>query len=289
MYGLISQVNSGGNIRFYRAMALGGLLTSLLFAAVFNLVLVDVNELLLDRLIVILYCSGTFALGFKNNIKQRNYSFYMYIGFYLYMLQSLFACWYNDFSGAYFPIFILVNLICIYAFRKDSEALLFSCIGSTIGIALIMFSQTITTNDKWVYLATILTSNALSIFTARIKNKFMNEMKLNQKILKSLITRTENGMFVTDTTGLIFDINQRAMELFGYAKEELLDVDFRVLRKNPLTQEEIEDGFSKLNEEYFWTQETVLTKNVPVRTGPCQGQSRTSRQSEKQLLGHHEP
>jgi PAS domain S-box-containing protein len=260
MYGLISQVNSGGNIRFYRAMALGGLLTSLFFAGVFNFILVNVQELIFDRLVVIVYCGIVFLYGFKKKLQQRKYSHFMYTGFYLYMCQSLFACWYNDFNGAYFPIFILINLICIYAFRKDSEAIIFSLFGSSAAILLIIFSSTISANDKWVFVATVITSNALSVFTARIKNKFMSEMKLNQKILKSLITRTENGMFVTDTTGLIFDLNQRAIELFGYTKDEMLDVDFRVLRKNPLTQEEIEDGFLKLNEEHFWTQETVLTR-----------------------------
>jgi PAS domain S-box-containing protein len=241
-------------------MALGGLLTSLFFAAVFNLVLIDVKEIVIDRLIVMIYCAAIFALGFKNNLKQRNYSRFMYVGFYLYMCQSLLACWYNDFSGAYFPIFILINLICIYSFRKDSEALLFSSLSSGTALIILVCSASIPPNDKWVFAATLFTSSLLSLFTARIKNKFMSEMKLNQKILKSLITRTENGMFVTDTTGLIFDMNQRAIEIFGYDKEEMLDVDFRVLRKNPLTQDEIEDGFSKLNEEHFWTQETILTK-----------------------------
>jgi PAS domain S-box-containing protein len=260
MYGLISQVNSGGNIRFYRAMALGGLMTSMFFTFVFNFILIDVHEIILDRAIVMLYCAIVFAIGFKKGLNQRSYSLYMYAGFYIYLFQSLFACWYNDFSGAYFPIFILINLICIYAFRKDREAIVFSIIGSSTAILLIVCSRTILANDKWVFVATVLSSNMLSVFTARIKNKFMREMKLNQKILKSLITRTENGMFVTDTTGLIYDVNQRAIEIFGYAKEELLDVDFRVLRKNPLTQAEIEEGFSQLNEEHFWTQETLLTK-----------------------------
>lgn len=261
MYGLISQVNTGGNIRFYRAMALGGVITSLFFTLVFNVFLDHVREMIFDRMLVLMYCTGLFFWGLqKKQINHIRYTRFMYFGFYLYMTQSLIACWYNDFTGAYFPVYILITLICVYAFRKNNESLLFISI-STIGAILLVWENNhIASQEKWVYIATVLTSNALSFFTARIKNKFMHEMKLNQRILKSLITRTEDGMFVTDTTGLIYDLNQRAVDIFGFSKDELLDVDFRVLRKNPLTQEEIEDGFMKLNEEHFWTQETTLTK-----------------------------
>ncbi|MEN9640211.1 MAG: hypothetical protein RLZZ262_2080, partial [Bacteroidota bacterium] len=260
MYGLISQVNTGGNFRFYRAMAAGGAVTSLLFALVFHFFIEDAHELMFDRLIVFLYCAMLFFWGYQKNLSLRIYARLMYCGFYLYMFQGLLACWYNDFSGAYFPVYILMMLICVYAFRKNAEALIFTLVSTGGAVLLILFNNYMSTNDKWMYVATVSTTNLLSYFTARIKNKFMSEQKLNQRILKSLITRTENGMFVTDTTGLIYDVNQRAIELFGYSKEELIDVDFRVLRKNPLTQEEIEDGFIKLNEEHFWTQETTLMK-----------------------------
>lgn len=260
MYGLISQVNTGGNIRFYRAMALGGVVTSLFFALVFHAFLDNVKELVFDRMLVLAYCIVVFLLGLKKKIDHRAYSKCMYIGFYLYTAQSLIACWHNDFTGAYFPVYILVTLICVYAFRKNHESLIFILVFTIGALLLIWENNHIGMNEKWVYVATVLTSNALSYFTARIKNKFMHEMKLNQRILKSLITRSEDGMFVTDTTGLIYDLNQRAIELFGFSKEEMLDVDFRVLRKDPLTPEEIEEGFMKLNEEHFWTQETMLTK-----------------------------
>lgn len=260
MYGLISQVNTGGNIRFYRAMALGGVVTSLFFALVFHVFLDNVKELVFDRMLVLAYCIVVFLFGLKKKIDHRAYSKCMYIGFYLYTAQSLIACWHNDFTGAYFPVYILVTLICVYAFRKNHESLIFILVFTIGALLLIWENNHIGMNEKWVYVATVLTSNALSYFTARIKNKFMHEMKLNQRILKSLITRSEDGMFVTDTTGLIYDLNQRAIELFGFSKEEMLDVDFRVLRKDPLTPEEIEEGFMKLNEEHFWTQETMLTK-----------------------------
>jgi PAS domain S-box-containing protein len=75
-----------------------------------------------------------------------------------------------------------------------------------------------------------------------------------------MVNKTENAVFITDTSGYIFDCNGRAEEVFGFSRNEMLNHDFKMLRVHELTAEEIQDGFMSLRKDNFWSSETTLRR-----------------------------
>ncbi|MBL7941585.1 MAG: response regulator [Flavobacteriales bacterium] len=87
----------------------------------------------------------------------------------------------------------------------------------------------------------------------RIKIADQETNRMRESLLQSIVSTTDNAIFITDTDGVVFDVNDQALFMFGYSREQLIDHDFRMLRKNALTQGEIFVARSEFEKGKFWT------------------------------------
>jgi PAS domain S-box-containing protein len=111
-----------------------------------------------------------------------------------------------------------------------------------------------------MYAIFLLIIGGLNAYLSHTKCRFVDEIQVSRDLLRSMVNKTENGVFITDITGYIYDCNGRAEEMFGFSRREMLDHDFKMLRVKELNAEEIQHGFMSLRKDNFWSSETVLKR-----------------------------
>ena len=259
MYGTLSQSNSGRGIKFHRVMALSGVIGVSLFAFAFIGILGS-RELIWDRCICLLLALAIYIRGYFPGINASQYARWVIIMFYVHTTQILWSVIWNDFDVFYFLSLFITGQAYVYALRNESQAfwfLLYICVISLLGLSWV---SNLEPHDKTFFAFTIVVTTSLQYMASRIKCRFIREMRMNQELLQSLVTKTETAIFMTDINGNIFDINPRVTELFGYERDELIDRDFKILRKDNLTNDEIEFGLTELEKSRFWNTQTRLVK-----------------------------
>jgi PAS domain S-box-containing protein len=269
VHGTLSQNNSGRGIAYYRLLASATAFSNVVFGILYVGVLPYSHELFWDRLTIFLFAITVFLIGLRKNVEVTNYTYLVGILFYLNTTHIVWTVANNHFNGIYILSLLITSQVYAYSYRNISEAfwyLLYMCV---ISLTALFVFEPIALQTHGVYATIIIMISVLQYLASRVKCKFMEAMKMNQDLLKSLISKSEDAVFLTDMNGNILDTNYRVQELFGYDRSEIIDRDFKVLRKYALTSDEIENGLSELETKKFWTSVSVLVRNngdeVPVR------------------------
>ncbi len=260
MKGALSEKSSGGGIRFYRVISMCGAVGSALFFVFFVLMLPSEKELIWDRVLVFLYCSYLSIYGFKKDIIPHKYIKQVYIGYYLIATQAILSCALSNFQPFNFLILFIISQICAYSFRRSNETLVYLIYICIANFLCLHFISDISKDQMNLFTCFLLGATFFQYTTSRIKADFIFGMKVKQDLLRSLITKTETAILLTDEKGRIIDINPRSAELFGYTKEEIIDQDFKMFRKTELSPEEVELGLNELNQNKFWIAEALLVR-----------------------------
>lgn len=269
MHGTLSQTNSGRGIAFYKIMALAVVLSNIIFGALYLFVLSSGNELFWDRLVICIFGILVFLHGHSSKISTSRYAALVSVLFYVNTTHVIWTVAYNDFDGFYFLSLFIITQACAYSLRDERATfwyLLYMCVMTFAGLLIFSDTDSRLTSS---YAVIIILISVLQYLASRIKCKFMRDMKMNQEMLQSLISKSEDAVFLTDMNGNIFDVNFRVTELFGYDRNEIINRDFKILRKNTLKENDIESGLSELELKKFWTTEAILIKKdrkeFPVR------------------------
>lgn len=250
-------------------MALCGIMSNVVFGILYVVVLRDGKELIWDRFLVLAFIMVVYLLGYSSKIATATYASLVSLLFYVVTSLCIWTVAYNHFDGFYFLSLFITTQACAYSFRDEHSTfwfVLFVCLATLAGL---FFISEIDFHRVGIYSVVIVLMSVLLYISSKVKCKFMREMKMNQDLLRLLITKSEDAVFLTDMNGNIFDLNPRATELFGFQREDLLNRDFKLLRKNSLSGSEIECGLAELETSKFWSMETILTRKdkseVPVR------------------------
>jgi PAS domain S-box-containing protein len=260
MKGALSEKSSGGGIRFYRVISLCGVVGSALFFVFFVLMLPSEKELIWDRILVFIYCSYVSIYGFKKDIDAHKYITQVYIGYYLITTQAIISCALSNFQPFNFLILFIISQICAYSFRQSKETLIYLIYICIANFLCLYFISDISNDQMKLFTFFLLGATFFQYATSKIKADFIFGMKLKQDLLRSLITKTETAILLTDEKGRIIDVNPRSAELFGYSKEEIIDQDFKMFRKAELNTEEVELGLNELHQNKFWITEASLVR-----------------------------
>ncbi len=250
-------------------MALSAILSNVVFGILYIVVLRDGRELYWDRGLVLAFVVVVYVLGYSSKIAAATYASLVSFLFYVVTTLCIWTVAYNQFDGFYFLSLFITTQACAYSFRDEHSTfwfVLYLCLATLAGL---FFISEIDFHRTGLYAVIIVLMSVLQYLASKVKCKFMREMKMNQDLLRLLITKSEDAVFLTDMNGNIFDLNPRVTELFGFQREDLLNRDFKVLRKHSLSGVEIESGLSELETNKFWSMETILTRKnkteVPVR------------------------
>lgn len=210
-----------------------------------------------------------YVRGYNTKLDTVKYVSSVYRLFYLHTTQVILAIALNNFDGYYFLALFVITQACAYSFRDISNTFWYLLYVSLGLFASLIFISDVEPRVIAIYSFIIPIVVILQYLASHVKSKFLSEMKMNQEMLRSLISKSEDAVFLTDMDGNISDINPRATELFGYERIEILDRDFKMLRKNALTGNEIEVGLNELERNRFWSMETTLVRKdaseFPVR------------------------
>ncbi|MFM9985579.1 MAG: ATP-binding protein [Flavobacteriales bacterium] len=268
MYGVFSNPGIGLVIRFHRLLAFIGVVAAFTFSIICFLVIPGARELMWDRIFIFGYCLYLYMYSHNANVHSRHFVYLVYIGSYLFTAQIIWALAFNDFHLFYMVMFFLTVQTCGFSFRNERQTLwyfVFVMLAVSIGIFAV---ANIAFIDKVFYSGLVSVTIVLSFLVSRLKCRYLYNMKIKESLMKSMVTKTENAIFLTDIYGNIVDLNNQAEEIFGYTRDELIDCDFKILRKRDLIQEEINDGLIQLRDSRFWNSQSVLLKrngeDVPV-------------------------
>lgn len=250
-------------------MALASVVSSVFFAVFFLFVVKGNLELIWDRILVMLVGGLVYARGYSKKLVTVSYIKLVYQVFYLHTTQVIFSVALNNFDGFYFLTLFIVTQACAYSFRDISDTFWYLFyVGVTLFVGLIFYSN-VESQTVVIYTFIIPIVIILQYLASYVKCIFLSQMKMNQEMLRSLVSKSEDAVFLTDMDGNITDVNPRASELFGYEKSEMLNKDFKMLRKNALTGIEIDVGLNELEKNRFWAMETSLVRKdkseIPVR------------------------
>jgi PAS domain S-box-containing protein len=269
VYGTLSQSNSGRGIAFYRLMAFAIILSNVVFGSLYLFIIEGGNELIWDRVAILTFAVLVFLLGRVGKIQTPTYSLLVSVLFYVNTAHVIWTVYFNNFDGYYYLSLLFTTQACAFSFRDERSTfmyLLFVCVGTLFALFI---PHDINYDLIKLFATLTIIISVLQFLSARVKCRFMSDMKMNQELLRSLISKSEDAIFLTGMNGNIFDFNSRAVELFGFERHELLDHDFKLLRKEALSGIEIENGLNELETKRFWSMESTLVKKdkkeIPVR------------------------
>lgn len=260
MYGTLSGKNLVTRGSYFRNVALTGAIVSPVFALVAWMFVENTQELWWDRIVISVLGVSLWIIpkeyfGSKQVFLKTNYIYY-----YIYAIHALATVVMNDFAIFQFLFLIIALQCCVLSFQNENEAAVFMIAMTTLALFALLLLTQLSTAEKVTNVMIMLTFGTLNTFLAQIKCKIIANIRVNRDLLRSMVNKTESAIFVTDTSGNIFDCNSKASDLFGYTRNEFLDHDFKMLRREELTDVEIEEGFNALMQDHFWSQEKVLVR-----------------------------
>lgn len=245
---------------FYRMMSSIGVVTATLFGFLFIGLLQGENELIWDRAALVLLALVCYLYSYKPRLRLKSFYRLVNIMFYLYSLQVVVAAVRHGLDFIYLLALFLTLQSLSVAFRSQRQTLayLFFINASLILGALIWPPAKAET--VWFAGGAVMLSSALMFVVVRTKSNYQRNLSIQTELLQSIISKSEEAMFLTDFEGIIYESSEQVRTLFGYSPEELKGQDVSDLRKRRLTEEEDVAGVKKLLTNRFWTDEVEMVR-----------------------------
>lgn len=243
---------------FYRMIALVNLCSSALLIFLFLYALENVKEIWWDRWLCLLLSIVIFSWGYSKTVAPKVYIRSVKVLFYVQVAFLILAAGRNDFSTFYFMSLFIIQQSYVYCLRSNREAYYFLGYSLALTLFSLGYISSISGRDLPLYIFSSILIAMMQLLTCIVKSRFMNDIKMNQGMLRMLVAKADMAVFLSDDTGIIMDSNTRATELFGYEREELLGKDFKLLRKYYLSEEEIIGAYEELDKNKFWNAVTIL-------------------------------
>ncbi len=259
MKGMISPINATSQgPGFYRLMAKVGIILSSVFLLLALMFIGEVKELFWDRSLIMLYSVFIIHLSYKKGIRRKKIYQHSNFLFFLFITQLAFASWYNDFHSAYLILFgVSIQTISV-AFKTVHQAALFLLYASVIMTLATLNCSALSQSNQLYLLIGTFTMLILMLTLVHLKSKFYLENRIKEELLRTIVSKTEDGIFLTDFEGFIYEANARALDMFGYSLKEITGKNFSEFRKYDLSDEEDSNGVRQLLRNKFWNSELEL-------------------------------
>ncbi|MCH2198616.1 MAG: ATP-binding protein [Flavobacteriales bacterium] len=256
---LASYRRAGSGISFYRMMSLIGIVISVMFGVIFLYIYPGKNELIWDRAVVFVTSIVVYLISFNKRLRPK----VLYVAasglFYLVTAQTLFVAAQHNLEFNYvIALFLTLQAIAI-SFRSVKQAIYYLSFSNSLLILLCATIVDESTNSVMI-ISAMMGSSILILAIVRSKTAFQRSMKFQKELLQTIVSKTEDAIFLTDWEGIIHEATDKAEELFGYTPEELPGLDISDLRKHRLTEEEDQEGIGHLVRDRFWNDEITMKR-----------------------------
>ncbi|MFN8777208.1 MAG: ATP-binding protein [Flavobacteriales bacterium] len=258
--GILSGYREVKGVRFMRHMCLTGIAATVMPLIGLPLLLPGAVELIWDRLLFIALAALAYFWGGRERVDARIYSKVVYTLYYIYSMHAIAMVWFNQFHPAYIILALVSVQMTGLSFRYMQHAAVFLAVHFTVFCSSLIYAPQFSFQETLLGIFITLICFGSCLLFVRFKTDFLENLKMNRDLLRSLINKTEACIFITNTQGAILDCNPRVGDMFGMTRDEMVGCDFRVLRCQPLTEEEIIFGLNELEKENFWNSETDLRR-----------------------------
>ena len=260
MYGMLTGKRDGRARMVYVNTAIAGAICAILNPLLYALVYDGAHFFFSITSFVFLLSLVLVFVGHSKSM--ANLTYFRIMGWYFVIYASHLAvyAYLNNFQIIYLVSFFFGVQLGALSYRTMKSVLSFLVAMQIIGQVLIWICPALSFDQKIQFTLLMVFSFATEYFLSSAKVNIVKHMRMHREILVALAHKTENALFITSTNGIIIDVNKRALELFEYAESELVNQDFRILRKVDLTPEEIMLGLEILNNNKFWSSDVVLKK-----------------------------
>lgn len=259
--GMIAKnTNSKDGVEYYRLMTFLEILSIILYGFVFLFLIKDSTEFVVDRVLTLFVAVLAFAASFLDIDKKTIRSLSL-ISFYTFTSQVLLCNYLNEFSTYHFiSLLITFQAISISCGRVGVTRNYLICFGA-IGILGVSLQPNLDYTNKFLLSGSIAILNLLLFLVIYAKDSFEQKLKFKEEFLRTLVSKTEEAILITNFEGDIFETNTVALYMFGFRAEEIENKNFSVLRKYHLTQEEDAKGVDQILKNKFWNDEITLVKH----------------------------
>ncbi len=258
--GILSGRKTYSAYDFYAIMALLSAVTQLFLPLKFNFLVPDVQEIYWDRGIIMVIGLVLAWIGFKQSMKLELYYKLVRTQFYIYSIHASLVTFQNDYHLAYLVTLLFTIQLGALSFKttKQSDAYLLTVV--LFSEILLLTNENVTSLMMWEVSSLFFFSFLIQFVLMRSKIRILSRVKLQRDVLKAVSNKTEQALLITNMQGEIMDMNKVACEMFGYTEDELTDKDFSVLRKYILSESDIEFALKILEQNHFWSTETILIR-----------------------------
>lgn len=258
--GMIAKDNkSRDGVEYYRLMTFVEILSILLYGFVFLFLLEGSQELVVDRVLTLFIAALAFASSFLDIDKKIIRSLSL-ISFYAFTAQVIL----NNSLNAYSTYHLISLLIAFQAVSISCGhikiARNYLVFFGTIGIIGVVFQGEMDFTNKFLLCGSMTSLNILLFIVIYAKDTFEQKLKFKEEFLRTLVSKTEEGILITNFEGDILETNAVALNMFGYRAEEIENKNFSALRESHLTPEEDKKGVNQILENKFWNDEITLVK-----------------------------
>lgn len=178
--------------------------------------------------------------------------------FYYYTAQMVFHAFINDFHVLHFTTALFTVQLCSLSFRGKNDVIAFNTVSLFFLLIALIIKDPFESSVRYQLMLLSFFNFLCAQMLSTAKISIMSHMRLHRDVLQALSHKSEEALFIATMEGVILDVNNRALELFGYSREELVYKDFKILRKHDLTSAEIIEGLKNIKENKFWTSDATL-------------------------------
>ncbi len=182
------------------------------------------------------------------------------IMWYMVMAEAFLIAYFNGFGSVYLVDIFFTLMMFSTFFYHDKNRNKFYLFFAITMLVLMTVSNEATLEIRVFSLVATIAIIALRTAQSFFDYRVVKMKTFGEELLTAIVTRSESGLFFTNFEGDIIDLNETALSLFGYNKEELLTKNFSILRENELTKEEDSNGLFELANDRFWKAEINMVR-----------------------------
>ena len=258
--GILSGRKTYSAFDFYAIMALLSAVTQLLLPLKFSFLVLDFQELYWDRAIIMVIGLVLAWIGFRQSMKIELYYTLVRAQFFIYSIHASLTTFVNDYQLAYLGTLLFTIQLGALSFKTARQSNAYLLIVVLFSEILLLINENVTPLLKWELSSLFFFSFLIQFVLMRSKIRILSRVKLQRDVLKAVSNKTEHALLITNMQGEIIDMNKVACEMFGYTEDELTDKDFAVLRKYILSESDIDFALKILEQNHFWSTETILIR-----------------------------
>lgn len=217
------------------------------------------DELIVDRALVLTLSLSCFLYSFYPGLKRKRLYQGVNVMFYAFTIQMIVVSALNAFTYEYLIALFLTIQAISFSFKDLRQTLRYIVVVIALTVVL-GFSVLGLSAKGWVVTLSVIITAFLMYLTVRIKLMYQQHLSIQTELLRMIIEKSEEAIFLTDFDGVIIESSCQVSDVLGYDPDELEGICVSELREIRLTEKQEDEGVEIMLRNRFWNDEVRLVK-----------------------------